>query len=123
MLAFAIFLVGALIPFAYLLKRLTGRPPTRHKVFIVILFMGWIAIFFERIMLVFPTMSKSNAAADRPGGDPHHRGILLALRPEPQLVRRPLSARAQPAAVGTLGRGRSTPSAANGGVGARAALC
>ena len=59
-LAFAIFLVGALIPFAYLLKRLTGRPPTRHKVFIVILFMGWIAIFFERIMLVFPTMSKSN---------------------------------------------------------------
>jgi len=60
-LAFAIFLVGALIPFAYLLKRLTGRPPTRHKVFIVILFMGWIAIFFERIMLVFPTMSKSNA--------------------------------------------------------------
>ena len=60
-LAFAIFVVGALIPFAYLLKRLTGRPPTRHKVFIVILFMGWIAIFFERIMLVFPTMSKSNA--------------------------------------------------------------
>jgi len=60
-LAFAIFFVGALIPFAYLLKRLTGRPPTRHKVFIVILFMGWIAIFFERIMLVFPTMSKSNA--------------------------------------------------------------
>jgi hypothetical protein len=59
-LAFAIFFVGALIPFAYLLKRLTGRPPTRHKVFIVILFMGWIAIFFERIMLVFPTMSKSN---------------------------------------------------------------
>jgi hypothetical protein len=61
-LAFAIFLVGALIPFAYLLKRLTGRPPTRHKVFIVILFMGWIAIFFERIMLVFPTLlPKSNA--------------------------------------------------------------
>lgn len=60
-LAFAIFLVGALIPFAYLLKRLTGRPPTRHKVFVVILFMGWIAIFFERVMLVFPTMSKSNA--------------------------------------------------------------
>lgn len=60
-LAFAIFIVGALIPFAYLLKRLTGRPPTRHKVFIVILFMGWIAIFFERIMLIFPAMSKSNS--------------------------------------------------------------
>jgi hypothetical protein len=60
-LAFFIFVVGALIPFGYLLKRLTGRPPTRHKVFIVILFMGWIAIFLERIMLVFPAMSKSNA--------------------------------------------------------------
>jgi len=60
-LAFFIFVIGALIPFAYLLKRLTGRPPTRHKVFIAILFMGWIAIFLERIMLVFPSMSKSNA--------------------------------------------------------------
>ncbi len=60
-LAFFIFVIGALIPFAYLLKRLTGRPPTRHKVFIAILFMGWIAIFLERIVLVFPSMSKSNA--------------------------------------------------------------
>jgi Ni/Fe-hydrogenase subunit HybB-like protein len=59
-LAFFIFVIGALIPFAYLLKRLTGRPPTHHKVFIVILFMGWIAIFLERIMLVFPSMSKDN---------------------------------------------------------------
>ena len=31
-LAWVIFIVGWLIPFAYLLKRLTGRPPTRHKV-------------------------------------------------------------------------------------------
>ena len=60
-LAFFIFIVGALIPFSYLLKRLTGRPPTRHKVFVVILFMGWIAIFLERIMLIFPSLSKSNA--------------------------------------------------------------
>jgi hypothetical protein len=59
-LAFFIFVIGLIIPFGYLLKRLTGRPPTRHKVFIVILFMGWIAIFLERIMLVFPSMSKSN---------------------------------------------------------------
>jgi Ni/Fe-hydrogenase subunit HybB-like protein len=59
-LAFFVFVIGALIPFSYLLKRLTGRPPTRHKVFVVILFMGWIAIFLERIMLVFPSMSKSN---------------------------------------------------------------
>ena len=47
-------------PFGYLLKRLTGRPPTRHKVFKVILFMGWAAIFFERILLVFPSISKEN---------------------------------------------------------------
>ena len=60
-LAFVIFVFGLLIPFAYLLKRLTGRPPTHHKVFVVILFMGWIAIFLERITLVFPSMSKSNA--------------------------------------------------------------
>jgi Ni/Fe-hydrogenase subunit HybB-like protein len=60
-LAFFVFIVGALIPFVYLLKRLTGRPPTRHAIFTVILFMGWIAIFLERIMLVFPSMSKDNA--------------------------------------------------------------
>jgi len=60
-LAFFVFVIGALIPFSYLLKRLTGRPPTRHKVFVVVLFMGWIAVFLERIMLVFPSMSKSNA--------------------------------------------------------------
>ena len=58
-IAWAIFIVGWLIPFAYLLKRLTGRPPTRHKVFTVILFMGWIAIFVERILIVFPSMDKS----------------------------------------------------------------
>jgi hypothetical protein len=59
-LAFFIFVIGLLIPFAYLLKRLTGRPPTRHKVFIVILSLAWIAVFLERIMLVFPSMSRSN---------------------------------------------------------------
>jgi len=59
-LAFFVFVIGALVPFSYLLKRLTGRPPTRHKVFVVILFMGWIAIFVERIMLVFPSMSPNN---------------------------------------------------------------
>jgi len=60
-LAWAIFIVGWLIPFSYLLKRLTGRPPTRHKVLKVILVMGWVAIFFERVLLVFPSMSKENS--------------------------------------------------------------
>jgi hypothetical protein len=59
-LAWAIFIVGWLIPFSYLLKRLTGRPPTRHKVLKVILFMGWTAIFFERVLLVFPSISTEN---------------------------------------------------------------
>jgi len=59
-LAWAIFIVGWLIPFGYLLKRLTGRPPTRHQVLKVILAMGWIAIFFERVLLVFPSISKEN---------------------------------------------------------------
>ena len=58
-IAWAIFIVGWLIPFAYLLKRLTGRPPTRHKVFTVILFMGWIAIFVERILIIFPSLDKN----------------------------------------------------------------
>ncbi len=60
-LAFVIFIFGALIPFCYLLKRLTGRPPTRHKVLVVILFFGLTCIFLERIMLVFPALSKDNA--------------------------------------------------------------
>jgi len=59
-LAWGIFVVGWLIPFGYLLKRLTGRPPTRHGVLKVILFMGWIAMFFERVLLVYPSISTDN---------------------------------------------------------------
>ncbi len=59
-IAWAIFIIGWLIPFAYLLKRLTGRPPERHRVFKVILFFGWIAIFFERMLLVFPAVLRDN---------------------------------------------------------------
>jgi len=59
-IAWAIFIVGWLIPFSYLLKRLTGRPPERHRVFKVILFFGWIAIFFERMLLVFPALLRDS---------------------------------------------------------------
>jgi len=59
-IAWAIFIIGWLIPFSYLLKRLTGRPPERHQVFKVILFLGWIAIFFERMLLVFPALLRDN---------------------------------------------------------------
>jgi Ni/Fe-hydrogenase subunit HybB-like protein len=59
-IAWAIFIIGWLIPFSYLLKRLTGRPPERHQVFKVILFFGWVAIFFERMLLVFPAVLRDN---------------------------------------------------------------
>jgi hypothetical protein len=59
-LAFVIFIVGALVPFGYLLKRLTGRPPTAHTPLLVIIVMGWVAIFLERIMLVFPSISQAS---------------------------------------------------------------
>jgi hypothetical protein len=59
-LAFVIFIVGALVPFGYLLKRLTGRPPTAHTPLSVIIVMGWVAIFLERIMLVFPSISQAS---------------------------------------------------------------
>jgi Ni/Fe-hydrogenase subunit HybB-like protein len=59
-LAFVILIVGALLPFSYLLKRLTGRPPVAHTPLMVVIAMGWTAIFLERIMLVFPGISKEN---------------------------------------------------------------
>jgi Ni/Fe-hydrogenase subunit HybB-like protein len=59
-IAWGIFIVGWLIPFSYLLKRLTGRPPERHQVFKVILVFGWVAIFFERMLLVFPSLLRDN---------------------------------------------------------------
>ena len=57
--------VGWLIPFAYLLKRLTGRPPQRHAPLIVVALFGLAAIFLERIFVVFPSVS---AAAALPVG-------------------------------------------------------
>lgn len=59
-IAWGILIVGWLIPFAYLLRRLTGRPPERHRVFKVVLCFGWVAIFFERMLLVFPSLLKDN---------------------------------------------------------------
>jgi Ni/Fe-hydrogenase subunit HybB-like protein len=56
--AWLVFIVGWLIPFSYLLKRLTGRPPTRHKIFTVILFFGWAAIFVEHVLIVFPSLDR-----------------------------------------------------------------
>src|SRR2546425_690917 len=58
-LAWFVFVVGWLIPFAYLLKRLTGRPPQRHGPLVVVSVFGLVAIFLERVLVVFPSVSTS----------------------------------------------------------------
>ena len=59
-LAWVIFAVGWLIPFAYQLKRLTGRPPQRHTPLVVVSIFGLVGIFLERVFVVFPTVSPAN---------------------------------------------------------------
>jgi hypothetical protein len=59
-LAWVIFVIGWLLPFAYLLKRLTGRPPQRHTPLVVVAVLGLTGIFLERILVVFPTVSTAN---------------------------------------------------------------
>jgi hypothetical protein len=56
-LAWVVLIVGWLIPFAYLLKRLTGRPPQRHGPLFVISVFGLVAIFLERVLVIFPSVS------------------------------------------------------------------
>lgn len=55
-LAWLVMIVGWLIPFGYLLKRLTGRPPQRHTPLVIVAVMGLVAIFFERILVIFPSV-------------------------------------------------------------------
>ena len=45
--AWVVLIAGWLIPFAYLLKRLTGRPPVRHAPLFVVSVFGLVAIFLE----------------------------------------------------------------------------
>ena len=52
-----IWVVGWLIPFAYLLKRLTGRPPQRHGPLVVVAVFGLVAIFLERVLIILPSVS------------------------------------------------------------------
>jgi hypothetical protein len=56
------FIVGWLIPFGYLLGRLTGRPPEGHRVLITISSLAMLAIFIERLVLVLPSTLASGAA-------------------------------------------------------------
>jgi hypothetical protein len=59
-MASVILIVGWLLPFSYLVKRLTGRPPERHTPLAVVIVMGWVAIFLERVVIVFPSISKAD---------------------------------------------------------------
>ena len=54
-LAICAFFIGWLVPFSYLLGRLTGRPPEGHRVLVAISGLVLMAIFLERIVLVLPS--------------------------------------------------------------------
>jgi len=58
-LAWIAFFIGWLIPFSYLLVRLTGRPPESHRVLVGISCLSLLAIFLERMVLVFPSVTRS----------------------------------------------------------------
>jgi hypothetical protein len=72
-LAICAFFIGWLIPFSYLLGRLTGRPPEGHRVLVAVSCLSLIAIFLERIVLVLPSTVQ-------PGAGPYGAAdILLTL--------------------------------------------
>jgi Ni/Fe-hydrogenase subunit HybB-like protein len=56
MLAWVVMIVGWLIPFLYLLKRLTGRPPQRHTPLVVVAAFGLVGIFLERLLVIVPSV-------------------------------------------------------------------
>ena len=58
-LSWAAFFLGWLIPFGYLLGRLTGRPPESHRTLVGICCLSLLAIFLERIVLVFGSVGPS----------------------------------------------------------------
>jgi len=57
---FVVFVAGWVIPFAYLLKRLTGRPPAGHGPLVFVACLALAAIFLERMTLVFPSISTAS---------------------------------------------------------------
>jgi hypothetical protein len=61
--AICAFVIGWLIPFSYLLGRLTGRPPEGHWVLVTISCLSLTAIFLERLVLVLPSTIQTGAAA------------------------------------------------------------
>ncbi len=51
------FVCGWFLPFGYLLGRLTGRPPQSHRLLTGVACLSMLAIFVERIVLVYPAVS------------------------------------------------------------------
>jgi hypothetical protein len=49
--------VGWAIPFMYLVKRLTGRPPERHTPLVIVAVFGLVAIFLERVLVIVPSVT------------------------------------------------------------------
>ncbi len=62
-LAIAAFVIGWLIPFAYLLGRLTGRPPESHRLLVAISLFTLVAVFLERLVLVLPSTARAGIGA------------------------------------------------------------
>jgi Ni/Fe-hydrogenase subunit HybB-like protein len=62
-LAITACLIGWVIPFSYLLARLTGRPPARHGVLVGVACLSLAAIFLERTVLVYPSVLRTGASA------------------------------------------------------------
>jgi hypothetical protein len=62
-LAVCAFFIGWVIPFAYLLGRLTGRPPEGHRLLMAIACLSLTAIFLERIVLVLPSTLRGGVAS------------------------------------------------------------
>jgi hypothetical protein len=54
--AIVAFFAGWLIPFSYLLVRLTGRPPESHRLLVGVACLALAAMFLERTVLVFPSI-------------------------------------------------------------------
>ncbi len=56
-LALVVLAAGWIVPFSYLLKRLTGKPPERHGPLVFISLLSLTAIFLERVLVVVPSIS------------------------------------------------------------------
>jgi hypothetical protein len=57
------FFLGWVLPFAYGLVRLTGRPPDGHRVLIVVASMSLLAVFLEILILVLPSTAVPGVTA------------------------------------------------------------